>query len=268
MFKALTVSLLLNFSLSSIQAQTDFLHLDYELKVTYVPEIVNIRNTTVTISDDYLYYNVDYSPKSLGSLKDDPSIILLHQVNKKEYFSEILIERNKNHLIENRFDRRGVKRFLSINEDLPEMKWEITDETLELSGYKCFLAHLEFRGRKYEAYFTYDIPVTAGPWKFNGLPGLIVSIRDQTNTYGWTLKKINRVLSMDDKVEDFKERQKKFKNVSYKQFDQNRIEAKIAGLKIRKARSGSRTNSITYGFSTDQWLEPSNEYRSEINFSF
>lgn len=46
---------------------------------------------------------------------------------------------------------------------------------------------MKFRGRDYIAWFTEEIPVSKGPYKFNGLPGLIVLIHDITNRYTWSL---------------------------------------------------------------------------------
>ena len=43
---------------------------------------------------------------------------------------------------------------------------------------QCQKALGEFRGRKYIAWFTSDIPLSDGPWKFCGLPGLILAVQD------------------------------------------------------------------------------------------
>lgn len=39
-------------------------------------------------------------------------------------------------------------------------------------------ARCAFRGRNYEAWYAPEIAVSAGPWKFGGLPGLILAIKD------------------------------------------------------------------------------------------
>jgi GLPGLI family protein len=61
--------------------------------------------------------------------------------------------------------------------------WEIYNDTLILAGYLCQKAVCNFRGRNYVAWFTLDIPVDKGPWKFGGLPGLILRINDMENHY-------------------------------------------------------------------------------------
>lgn len=248
-------------------AQNNLVELDYLLTVTYTPEIINYRNTTSIIGKEHAYYQVDFSPKSKGSIDEDSKLIVVGQIDKKEYFSEILIDIQDSILVENTFDRRGTKEFLSIEEELPIMNWEITSEFKEVNGYQCYLALLEYRGRRYSAYFTYDIPLKLGPWKFNGLPGLIVSIWDESGIYKWELRKIDRADSMEKLIEEFNIRRQKFKKVTYEIFDRNLIKSNLDRLRILKSRGNSNGYKVIHHFTTEQWLEPSNEFRSQIIFS-
>ena len=45
----------------------------------------------------------------------------------------------------------------------------------------------QFRGRTYKAWYTMEIEIEEGPWKFHGLPGLIVEIADIWDHYHFTL---------------------------------------------------------------------------------
>lgn len=59
--------------------------------------------------------------------------------------------------------------------DKPTFDWElIPDSTKDIIGHKCQLAETDFRGRHWKVWFTLDIPLPIGPWKFGGLPGLIL----------------------------------------------------------------------------------------------
>lgn len=62
-------------------------------------------------------------------------------------------------------------------EPLPEIQWELGDETEEICGYKCHKATTTFRGRNWIAWYS-DIPLSNGPWKFGNLPGLIFKLED------------------------------------------------------------------------------------------
>ena len=42
---------------------------------------------------------------------------------------------------------------------------------------------MSFRGRDYRALFTMNIPLSVGPWKFGGLPGLILKVEDAKQDY-------------------------------------------------------------------------------------
>ena len=61
--------------------------------------------------------------------------------------------------------------------------WVIQNDTETVAGYLCQKATCNFRGRNYEAWFALDIPINNGPWKFGGLPGLILKIYDMDNLH-------------------------------------------------------------------------------------
>jgi GLPGLI family protein len=68
-------------------------------------------------------------------------------------------------------------------EETPNLKWEIKSDTLTILSYTCQKATTTFRGRAYEAWFSTDIPTNNGPWKFGGLPGLILKVSDQKQSF-------------------------------------------------------------------------------------
>ncbi len=68
-------------------------------------------------------------------------------------------------------------------EDIPELNWNITNESMVILSYTCKKATTTFLGRQYEAWFTPDIPINNGPWKLGGLPGLILKANDVQNYY-------------------------------------------------------------------------------------
>lgn len=75
----------------------------------------------------------------------------------------------------------SFKKAFLIEETLPTMIWEIKPEQKKIGSLLCQKALTRYRGRNYEAWFTLSIPVSTGPWKFNGLPGLIVEVFDDTH---------------------------------------------------------------------------------------
>ncbi|MBR0527975.1 MAG: GLPGLI family protein [Prevotella sp.] len=77
-------------------------------------------------------------------------------------------------------------------EPLPKQQWTLKDEQQTIHGYRCQKATCHWRGRDYEAWFTTEIPIQRGPWKFGGLPGLIVKISDAKQEYNFELVKLER----------------------------------------------------------------------------
>lgn len=67
------------------------------------------------------------------------------------------------------------------------LPWTITGVTDPVSSYPCQKATLHFRGRDYVSWFTTDIPVSDGPWKFSGLPGLILKAEDTEGLFSFRL---------------------------------------------------------------------------------
>lgn len=60
-------------------------------------------------------------------------------------------------------------------ESLSEMKWSMVKDSVKtILGYECFMAESDYHGRHWKAWFTPEIPMSFGPWKLHGLPGLIL----------------------------------------------------------------------------------------------
>lgn len=71
-------------------------------------------------------------------------------------------------------------------EELPTFDWQISDETKKIWDYTCQKAVCTFRGRTYVAWFTSEVPIKEGPWKFHGLPGLILEVGDTEGYYSFS----------------------------------------------------------------------------------
>lgn len=69
-------------------------------------------------------------------------------------------------------------------DDINPQEWVLHEESAKnILGYKCQKATCKFRGREWTAWFALDIPVSDGPWKFCGLPGLIMEVYDKGEQY-------------------------------------------------------------------------------------
>lgn len=74
-----------------------------------------------------------------------------------------------------------------------DLNWKLHPEYITVLSYKAQKATTEFGGRKWIAWFTKDIPFQDGPYKFKGLPGLIVKIEDETKSHQFELRGIKNL---------------------------------------------------------------------------
>ena len=78
-------------------------------------------------------------------------------------------------------------------DSLHAQTWTMGDSTREVLGYTCQQATADFRDRRWTAWFAMDIPVSDGPWKLGGLPGLILEAYDEGQQHIFTAVGLERV---------------------------------------------------------------------------
>lgn len=91
-----------------------------------------------------------------------------------------------------------ISKNLFAYEENIKFDWKILSDKEKIGEYNTQKATTEFGGRKWIAWFSTDIPFQDGPYKFYGLPGLIVKIEDEGKNYSW-------LLSGNKSVKDWKE---------------------------------------------------------------
>lgn len=82
------------------------------------------------------------------------------------------------------------RKMVYVKETAPKINWKISNETKKIGKFNCKKATTQFRGRNYTAWFTTEIPLPFGPWKLNGLPGLILEAYDTNKNTYWYFKNI------------------------------------------------------------------------------
>ncbi len=157
------------------------------------------------------------------SYKHDYKLIVKNRISKYQHHSEkeefktptdILVEMNKdyytwfydastNKVTEQRIEEDGTKLLAKWDANL---KWKITNETKEINGYKVqkaitksFEQSLSYPDGDAIAWFTTEIPISSGPERYYGLPGLIIRLEFTKDSQIIYLKSINY-----DKVPEIK----------------------------------------------------------------
>lgn len=73
------------------------------------------------------------------------------------------------------------------------LNWKITDEHKLINNWKCQKAETELGGRQYSIWFTKEVPLSVGPYKFWGLPGIVVEAHDSDCLFSFKLKSIQKI---------------------------------------------------------------------------
>ena len=128
-------------------------------------------------------------------------------------------------------------------EELPNFNWVISTEQKKIGDYTCQKATCDFRGRTYEAWFTTEIPVKDGPWKFHGLPGLILEVYDIQKHYSFVfvgLRNSDANISMLPRQYTKSSREKYLK--AYKNYIKDPVAfiSAASGMKITLKNSSAR----------------------------
>ncbi len=113
-------------------------------------------------------------------------------INQKEFFGKHFIIRDK----------------------LPTINWQKTGEVKMIGKYTCFKAIVkENNTTSVVAWYTIDIPVSQGPGKYWGLPGLILEVQTEDVVYTCTKIELNQANDIVIKIP------KKGKKINQKKFD-------------------------------------------------
>ncbi len=164
---------------------------DLEKKDSAVTDYMNLDSDG---KKSYFYNAVKYERDSIYRVEKDFSV--LHK--SKSY------DRNLNYTIEKDYTGKTVNlydKFKNVNLVVPEYEapvWKIHKEFVTINGVYCQKAMTDYKGRTWEAWFCKDYPISDGPYKFNGLPGLVVKVNDTENDHIFNLVRIKKVKSLYD----------------------------------------------------------------------
>lgn len=87
-----------------------------------------------------------------------------------------------------------------------KINWKILSDKEKIGEWNAQKAEADFAGRHWTAWFSTEIPIQDGPYKFRGLPGLIVKIEDKTGSHKMELKGIKNITgNVDINVFEVKE---------------------------------------------------------------
>ncbi|SUX46279.1 GLPGLI family protein [Chryseobacterium indoltheticum] len=130
------------------------------------------------------FYNLD-NYQSDSTLLADSKKGVFSMPPDKEMIRERINKSQNSKTVEYITILSNTKYFVKQNVDL---KWHLSPETDHILGYEVQKATVEFGGRNWVAWFSKDIQIHDGPYKFFGLPGLILKIEDTTKSHIFEIK--------------------------------------------------------------------------------
>lgn len=93
--------------------------------------------------------------------------------------------------METTFTNRFIENCYGFKDVLEVPKWDIDTAAIYILNVKCNKATTTYKGRNYVAWYASDIPVSKGPWLFNGLPGLILKVDDDKGQFDFECIELN-----------------------------------------------------------------------------
>lgn len=195
----LFLSLLLLGGVLTVSAQTSSIEVSYKAKspsLKYGKEGVVIENQYNLLASPNM--SKFYSPKTetLDSLESSPEgKKMLNQMALAAYSTGktasmpmrdgtiyVTKDFDKNEL--SHYDLVATERY-SYNEPIEQISWEVTDSVKSILGYECVKAVGDYHGRRWVVWFAPEIPLQNGPWKLQGLPGLILNATTADGLYSF-----------------------------------------------------------------------------------
>ncbi|MCS3557443.1 MULTISPECIES: GLPGLI family protein [unclassified Sphingobacterium] len=174
--------------------------LSFDLKITYKlsylgdstdQKTLRSENTVLFIQHDYSLFETENS-----HYMDSITFISKTEGDRKYSFFNYKILKKDNSIItyDNILPNRnepGNEGFHYI-EDVKDLLWKLSEDTLTIGGFLCQKATTTFGNRTWIAYFDPSIPTSEGPFKFKGLPGLIIQISDTKKHWNFNLISIEK----------------------------------------------------------------------------
>lgn len=179
----------------------------------------------------YLYGPKDPSTQKVGDfttfyLNDNTMGLIIQDKLYKNY--------PENKLIYN--ESQGSK-LIVIEEPVQIINWTIIPKSdTTILGFICQKANATFRGRQYEAFFSPQLFHNGGPWKFDGLPGLILAVKSIDNYFVVTPLKIVTAISGTMAIRNPYEKRNDL--ISWKQFCESEKIKLEKLLKYMQSQSG------------------------------
>ena len=183
--------------------------------VEYIEEAMSgYKTSSLVITPQRTFYHAgiyQYNEEEEEVVKKEGGATIIKKTSREDFGIK---QKPTFHLVDiskgmMRSQENNMFEYVLVEEPLPKIKWEIFDEEKMIADtYRCKKAVGDFRGRTYTVWFAEEIPISSGPWKLNGLPGLILEAEESEGKFFFKFKSLKHIAQKVD------------------------VDAKVAGLKV------------------------------------
>lgn len=104
------------------------------------------------------------------------------------YHSRLYVTKDFARTVSTTYDQAGMGECGYYDEPFSEIEWDImADSTKTIVDYQCIMATTDYHGRNWTVWFTPEIPMQDVPWKFCGLPGLVLEASEPSGQHRFTV---------------------------------------------------------------------------------
>ncbi len=200
---------------SDLKAQSLKSPLVFNTKLTYEIKSLGDSTDSQSIRTELAYLLIDDATSlfiSHQTARLDSAMYLVHDEKEKSRIrseinqhyaitSKILKRNNRISTYDLLFDDLSNPSGLGFYYDEPIPEWELSADTSSINGVRCQKATTKIGNRVWTAWFTAEIPIPDGPYKFSGLPGLVIQVQDERMHWVFHLRDIendvNYVVSLE-----------------------------------------------------------------------
>lgn len=156
----------------------------------------DLMNLDVKSDGSSFFYSI-YNAENKTSQTSDMKTFLANDSKKKGAHYQLFRDAAKNDLT---CITDAPDNFFFKEENI-SIQWNIIDkDTMTVCGYPCKKATTSYAGRTWIAWFSEDLPISCGPWKLSGLPGLILSASDSENYFKFSCVGMEQTMCLPWKV--------------------------------------------------------------------
>jgi GLPGLI family protein len=168
-----------------------------------------LRGSDGTETESFLYFDTEkqqsvyvWNRKSKSKTSErmrnsDGSVYIKVKNGSSNPIGAIVFKDYKNHNI---VERKLGQNTLIVSDSF-RINWQIGEETKTINDMVLQKAECDFRGRHYTAWFNPKIPISDGPWKLRGLPGLIIEAYDEKKHVQFNFTSLTLPAEFTEKIE-------------------------------------------------------------------